>query len=307
MEAQVVVRKDYAGELCAMIDADVKLGDGTKAQYRRAIARYVAAGGNILDASQLEKYSLALSSSGRSFLKAAVGKLTSRLALEAKRQATPDNLASIQAGLLRLEAVKSAIQIVAPAGIKAHVWLSKDEVKALLATCGDDIEGRRDYIILSLLVGTGVRREEAVKLTFDDISLKPITGKFRTVIHVKGKGKKERDIPISDKLADALAEWRAEIGEGRICRSFKRNKSMRDSISTVGLFHIVRDHGEQIGRPELAPHDMRRTFAEIGRQHGVDLYQISHLLGHESIETTVRYLNIKLDLETTISDFIPFE
>ena len=307
MKVQVVARKDYAGELCAMIDADVKLGAGTKTQYKRAILRYVGTGGNILDAGQLEQYSLALSSSGRAFLKAAVGKLTSRLALEAKRQATPENLAGIQAGLLRLEAVKGAIQIVAPEGTKAHVWLSEGEVKALLASCGDDIGGQRDYVVLGLLVGAGLRREEAVKLTFDDISLKPVKGKFRSVIHVTGKGKKERDIPINDTLADRLDKWRAAIGEGRICRSFKRNKMMRDSISTVGLFHIVRDHGEAIGRPELAPHDMRRTYAEIGRQNGVDLYQISHLLGHESIETTARYLNIKLDLETTISDFIPFE
>jgi integrase len=61
-----------------------------------------------------------------------------------------------------------------------------------------------------------------------------------------------------------------------------------------------------IGKPELQPHDLRRTYAELGRRAGVSISQISKLLGHASIETTQDYLNIELDLETTISDFVPF-
>ena len=57
---------------------------------------------------------------------------------------------------------------------------------------------------------------------------------------------------------------------------------------------------------ELQPHDLRRTYAELGRRAGVPISQISKLLGHASIETTQDYLNIELDLETTISDFVPF-
>ena len=54
------------------------------------------------------------------------------------------------------------------------------------------------------------------------------------------------------------------------------------------------------------PHDLRRTCAELGRRAGVPISQISKLLGHASIETTQDYLNIELDLEMTISDFVPF-
>jgi integrase len=61
-----------------------------------------------------------------------------------------------------------------------------------------------------------------------------------------------------------------------------------------------------IGKPELQPHDLRRTYAELGRRAGVSIEQISRLLGHATIKTTQEYLNIELDLETTISDFVPF-
>ena len=63
---------------------------------------------------------------------------------------------------------------------------------------------------------------------------------------------------------------------------------------------------EHFGLDPFRPHDLRRTYAELGRRAGVSISQISKLLGHASIETTQDYLNIELDLETTISDFVPF-
>jgi integrase len=57
--------------------------------------------------------------------------------------------------------------------------------------------------------------------------------------------------------------------------------------------------------PELDPHDLRRTFEQIGYEASVPITQISKQLGHSSIITTQRYLNMDLDLVTTISDFIP--
>jgi len=62
-----------------------------------------------------------------------------------------------------------------------------------------------------------------------------------------------------------------------------------------------------MGKLELAPHDLRRTYTQLGYEAGIPITQIGKLLGHASIATTQRYLNLELDLETTISDFIPFE
>jgi integrase len=60
-----------------------------------------------------------------------------------------------------------------------------------------------------------------------------------------------------------------------------------------------------IGREDLEPHDLQRTFAQWGYEAGVSLTQISTLLGHANLETTPRYLNLELDLAVTASDFIP--
>ena len=61
-----------------------------------------------------------------------------------------------------------------------------------------------------------------------------------------------------------------------------------------------------MGNRTCSPTILGRTYAELGRRAGVPISQISKLLGHASIETTQEYLNIELDLEMTISDFVPF-
>ena len=116
-----------------------------------------------------------------------------------------------------------------------------------------------------------------------------------------------RVVPINKNLAEAIIDWGFLIGtDGVILRSLGRNKKPGESISTTGLYYIVQKRGAMIGKPELQPHDLRRTYAELGRRAGVPISQISKLLGHASIETTQTYLNIELDLDTTISDFVPF-
>jgi integrase/recombinase XerD len=78
-----------------------------------------------------------------------------------------------------------------------------------------------------------------------------------------------------------------------------------ESLSAVGAFQIVRRCGALIGVPELDPHDLRRTYAQLGYEAGVPITQIKELLGHASVATTQKYLDLSLDLETTASDFIP--
>ena len=77
------------------------------------------------------------------------------------------------------------------------------------------------------------------------------------------------------------------------------------SLSSQALFDIVANHGAHIGKMGLAPHDLRRTYAQIGLEASVGLPQISKLLGHASLATTQKYVDMSLDLETTISDFVP--
>jgi integrase len=229
--------------------------------------------------------------------------------------ATPENIAKVQAAINNAEVIANTIKTKQSEGQKAHTWLSQKQVADLLAAChvrksGNPeaaIVAQRDRLAIGLLVAAGLRRKEAVELTFDDVKLQPVGDKMRTVIQVKGKGAKDRVIPISDKLANAITEWGAVVGDnGRILRSLGRNKNPGESMSTTALYNIVQKRGELIGKPDLQPHDLRRTFAQLGYEAGVPITQISVLLGHANVETTQRYLNLELDLESTVSDFIPF-
>ncbi|HUW11941.1 MAG TPA: tyrosine-type recombinase/integrase, partial [Anaerolineae bacterium] len=189
---------------------------------------------------------------------------------------------------------------------KVHTWLSAKQVRALMATCGDDIVGLRDRVVLGLLVGAGLRRAELAALTWDAIEQQPVGDKMRTVLEIHGKGGRDRVVPISATLAALLDGWAGVTGRtGRIVRSLGRGKRLGDSLSTIGIFDVVRRHGKAIGCPGLAPHDLRRSFAHLGYDAGVDIGQLSVLLGHSSISTTQRYLDLSLDLEVTASDFVP--
>jgi site-specific recombinase XerD len=125
------------------------------------------------------------------------------------------------------------------------------------------------------------------------------------VLNVRGKRAKDRVVPTSDRLEEALIIWQFFVGpEGKVLRSLGRNKIPGDSISTIALYNIVQKRGVMIGKPALQPHDLRRTYAELGRRADVSIEQI--MLGHATIKTTQDYSSIQLDLETTISDFVPF-
>jgi integrase len=295
-------------DVLAVIATAGNLAESTRAKYSRAVKRYLDAGGDVHDAGALAAYAATVSPTGRAHLKAAIRLYTEQMATGIKALATPDNVDAVQANLYRIEALQDAIQVTMPKGQKAHTWLTQAQVKAFLDTCGDNLLGQRDRLALGLLVAAGLRRAEAVSLRFDDVKLQPVKGEFRTVLQIQGKGAKARIVPISKRLANAIDEWAAvaELSEGCILRSFDRQGNLQESLSAVGLFHIVREHGAQIGKPELAPHDLRRTYAQLGYEAGVPITQISKLLGHASVATTQRYLNLDLDLESTISDFIPF-
>lgn len=306
MQKDQLVTMEAAGQsVLASIDR-ADLAESTKKQYRKAVRNYLDTGARLTDADALADYAVTLPKSSRAFLKAAVGRWAKHMRNQVKGVATPANVDQVQAALYRFEALENAISVTASKGTKAHTWLSQAEVKRLMALPGDDVYGDRDRVALGLLVGAGLRRAEAVAVTFADLKLQPVKGKMRTVIAVTGKGTKDRVVPISDKLANLIDVWGREVGgEGYILRSLGRNRRPGESLSAVGLFNIVNGYGEALGKDGLAPHDLRRTYAQIGYESGVPITQISKLLGHASVATTQRYLNLDLDLDVTVSDFVP--
>ncbi len=266
---------------------DPTLQPSTKHQYIKALKNYLATGEKLTDPIALTEYALTVGGS------------------------TPDNISIIQAAVFRAQALQNVIKTTQPQGERAHTWLTWFEAEQLLDACHRRVSGKaemrifaqRDRLAIGLMMAAGLRREEAASLQFTDI----VKQNERYVLNVEGKGAKDRVVPINERLAEAIIDWQFHVGvEGLILRSLGRNKVPGASISTTGLYNIVQKRGAMIGKPELQPHDLRRTYAELGRRAGVPISQISKLLGHASIETTQDYLNIELDLETTISDFVPF-
>jgi len=302
---------DLGDYVVQAIQNDPTLQPSTKYQYINAVENYLATGDSLMDPQALTEYALTVSNSTRSFLAAAVTRLAQELEQLAKGSATPDNIAVIQAAVFRTQALQNAIKTQQSKGEKAHAWLNYHEAEKLLEACDRRFGGKkefeiyalRDRLAIGLMMAAGLRREEAANLQFTDI----VKQDRRYVLNVTGKGAKSRVVPISDRLAEASIDWQFLINsEGLILRSLGRNRVPGESISTTGLYNIVQKRGKMIGKPDLQPHDLRRTYAELGRRAGVPISQISKLLGHASIETTQEYLNIELDLETTISDFVPF-
>jgi len=307
MDTSLTVSSDNLDVVLFAIENDPTLASSTKRRYCKTLRNYTGAGHSLTDAEALTRYAATVGNSTRAFLSAAITRFTKQIEQATKSSATPDNVAAVQATLYRAEALRSAVMVEQTSGEKAHTWLSQAQVKALLDTCGDDLVGQRDRLALGLLVAAGLRREEATGLTFADVKLQPVKGRLRTVLDVTGKGAKARVVPIRDSLANALDDWAGVVGgDGRILRSLGRSKRLGESISTTALYDIVGKRGAAIGLPELAPHDLRRTYAQLGYEAGIPITQISVLLGHANVATTQRYLNLALDLETTVSDFIPF-
>ena len=111
-------------------------------------------------------------------------------------------------------------------------------------------EPRRAKIALGLCVSAGLRREEAVSVAFDDFQLLPMGNRFRTVINVKGKGAKDRAVPISDSLATDIETWHADTGDGFILRSVAKGGKVGSGLTAVSLFRIVAKYGRlQPGQP----------------------------------------------------------
>ena len=104
----------------------------------------------------------------------------------------------VGATLHRLDALDQSIELEASRGQKAHIWLTAGEVKRIMNSARNSGRlAKRDTVILALLLGAGLRRDELVNLRWKDVKKQG----ERHVLDVTGKGAKARVIPISDSLA----------------------------------------------------------------------------------------------------------
>ncbi len=147
----------------------------------------------------------------------------------------------------------------------------------------------RDRAILELLYSCGIRVSEIAELDIEDINTK------EGLVKVRGKGKKERLLPLGSKAADAI---RTYTGEKMLLK--KKNRAMflnkrGTRLSDRSIRRIVVKYSRMIGVSEqIGPHTLRHTFASHLLQAGADLRVIQELLGHASLSTTQKYTHIDI-------------
>ena len=160
-------------------------------------------------------------------------------------------------------------------------------------TCG----GWRDYTLLLFLYNCGARVSEATGLRWDDLQLAP-----PRQVRLRGKGKKERLLPLWAETANALHRLRGMSGgAGGQCVFVNRHDQplTRDGIAyvlTKSATAAARNH-PALRRKHITPHVLRHSCAVALLQSGTDVTVIRDYLGHASVATTGRYITTNLQMK----------
>jgi site-specific recombinase XerD len=198
-------------------------------------------------------------------------------------------------GIARVEGVKAL-------GTRAGNWLTRDQAQQLLnAPDPTNLKGLRDRAILAVMLGAGLRRAEVAALTLAHVQQRE--GRW-VIVDLVGKGNRRRSVPIPAWTKAALDAWTtaAGVSAGLMFRSVRRgDKIDGDSLTAQAVRDVVVHYGQQLGY-SVAAHDLRRTYAKLAHKGGAGLDQIQLSLGHASIETTERYLNVEQDLSDAPGD-----
>jgi len=172
-------------------------------------------------------------------------------------------------------------------------FLEYDQIKRLLETPpADSWLGARDRAIMETLYSTGIRVSELVALNLEDIDF------LGEVVHIRGKGKKERICPISSSVLQVIQHY----------MEF-RNKRAQHNGNFDGKVLFVNKHGKRLSTrsvrrkmdkylkmagldPSISPHTLRHSFATHMLNRGADLRSVQELLGHQSLSTTQIYTHL---------------
>ncbi|MCF8232891.1 MAG: tyrosine-type recombinase/integrase [Bacteroidales bacterium] len=167
------------------------------------------------------------------------------------------------------------------------VFLTETQSHNLLdeITFAEDMEGLRDKAILELFYSTGIRLNELINLKDYDVNYSA------QIIKVTGKGKKQRVIPISDRLLRIIKnfqEKKAAVLENTSSHLFVTNKGYQTYSKLI--YRIVNKYLKQVSTAEKkSPHVLRHTFATHMLNNGADINAVKELLGHASLSATQVY------------------
>jgi integrase/recombinase XerD len=172
--------------------------------------------------------------------------------------------------------------------------LARGEVDRLLAQPeGDAPAALRDRALLELMYACGLRATEAIELEVSDVDLDA------GLLRARGKGSKERLVPVGRSAVHALRAWLARgrpvlVGERLEPRLFVNRRG--SGLTRQGLYKIVQRHARSAGLDgKMSPHTLRHTFATHLLAGGCDLRALQEMLGHADIATTQIYTHLSAE------------
>ncbi|MFY9288476.1 MAG: site-specific tyrosine recombinase XerD [Alphaproteobacteria bacterium] len=189
-------------------------------------------------------------------------------------------------------------------------YLSEEDVGKLIAVVNrmKGIEGARIRAMLELLYASGLRVTELVSLPLSGVQYD------RGFVQVKGKGGKERVVPLGEPALKALKAWlpfrKDMLGDKRksnyLFPSLSRGKDAH--LSRQRFFQLIKEIAlaANLDPKRLSPHVLRHAFATHLIEHGADLRSVQTMLGHADIATTQIYTHVAADrLGRTVTDHHP--
>jgi integrase/recombinase XerD len=169
--------------------------------------------------------------------------------------------------------------------------LTRGEVEKLLSQPrGTDPVALRDRALLELMYASGLRASEAIGLELGDVDL------VDRVLRARGKGSKERVVPIGQAAVRALSAY-AKRGRPALVKNRPELHLFVNfrggQLTRQGLYKIVRRHAISAGLADrMSPHTLRHTFATHLLAGGCDLRSVQEMLGHADVSTTQLYTHL---------------
>jgi len=183
--------------------------------------------------------------------------------------------------------------------VRAGRYVEPGELAALWAAAAADaltIRGARDAAMLAMLDGGGLRAAEAAGATWQGADLE------RGAVTVRGKGRKVRRVALDPADRDALADWRAALGDagaleladdgtaaGAILRTVDRHGNVAGPLPVRGIARALERLTRAAGGEPVTPHDLRRTFVSDLLDKGADVATVAGMAGHSNVTTTAGY------------------
>ena len=177
--------------------------------------------------------------------------------------------------------------------------LTIDQVMSMLNIAGTDLISSRDKALVELLYATGARVSELINLNTLDISTSDTQAGTTTTVKLKGKGGKERVVPIGSFSVAAVNDYLVRSRPTLLKVSTQKALFLNQRggrLSRQSAWNLVAKAAERAGlSDQVTPHSMRHSFATHLLDGGADIRVVQELLGHSSVTTTQIYTLITID------------